>query len=253
MAFFQAYYDASGSQSSPDGGLAVVGLVATETKWLRWERHWEKILRDFGVTAHHHKDFTVSAPRSDFASWESDKEKRADYIAALIRAIARGMNKGFAVVIAPGVLQQVNREVELPFGENGYALAANVCRRYAEMWLRKKHPTAQLHHFFEDGDTGQGVLQDVAALIEVIGTLRSPLTIVPKVDSQGKRLRQFEAADLVAWEARRGVLDALSPPRLPRQSLVAIAKRLPLAGTTLTAERVLAICRKRPDLYPPRR
>ncbi len=250
MALFQAYYDASGSQSSPDSGLAVVGLVANEARWLRFERHWEDVLRDFGVTAHHHKDYTVCARGSDFASWKGEDERRTQYLKALIGALNLGMNKGFVVVIPPDVLQAVNKEVT--FGDNGYALAANVCRRYVEKWLNKKHPSAELHHVFEDGDTGQGMLRDLVAFRDIIIGLRSPLTVLPKKDPQGRRLRQFEAADLVAWEARRGVLDSLSPPRVPRGSLIEIGNLLPIAGTTLTADRLLAICRKRPDLYPPR-
>src|SRR5947209_8051688 len=86
MALFQAYYDASGTQSAPDGGLCVVGLVSSEEKWLKFEPRWEAVLNEFGVTAHHMKEFTGPAPKSEFAKWGRDSERRARYLAALIKA-----------------------------------------------------------------------------------------------------------------------------------------------------------------------
>jgi hypothetical protein len=247
---FQSYYDASGSESSPENGLTVVGLVATEAKWLRFQRAWEQVLDEHGITAHHMRHFAGSSPKSEFASWKADDPRRASYVAALIKALKQGMHKGFVVTLEPSALLTVNQEVQ--FGDHGYALAANLCRRYVEQWAVQKHPAAELQHIFEDGDNGRGVLRDLAAFSDIVDGLRFPFATVEKVGPDGQRVRQFEAADLVAWEARRMVIDAGTPGRSPRRSLIEIARMLPLAGTTLTAAKILPICRKRPDLYPPR-
>jgi len=247
---FQSYYDASGSESSPENGLTVVGLVASESKWLRFQAAWEAVLQDHGITAHHMRHFTGSSPKSEFASWKADDARRARYMEALVKALKQGMHKGFVVTIEPSALSAVNREVR--FGDHGYALAANLCRRYVERWLVQKHPAARLQHIFENGDNGGGILRDLAAFSDVIDGLRFPFSIVEKIRSDGQRVRQFEAADLVAWETRRMVIDASIPGRHPRRSLMEIARMLPLAGTTLTAAKILPICRERPDLYPPR-
>jgi hypothetical protein len=247
---FTAYYDASGSQSSPSGGLAVVGLVASVAKWSRFESDWDATLAEFGISAHHMRQFTGSSPGSEFAAWEGQEARRSRYLAQLVRALKRGMQKGFAVVVAPDALRRVNEEIA--FGGNGYALAANLCRRFTEKWLEEKHPKATLEHVFEHGDVGQGVLRDELAFSDIVEGLHFQVKILPKLDKSGRRRRQFEAADLLSWEARRMVNTIeLRFGGRPRRSLSEIARMLPMAGTTLTSEKILTICRKRPDLYPP--
>ena len=248
MALFQAYYDASGSEASlRTGGLSVVGVVATEAKWLKFERDWERVLAEYRVDAHHMKHFTGPTPRTVFDGW--DAPTRAKYYQALIASLKRGMQKAFAVNVEPDTLDEVNKHYQ--FTEHAYAFAANLCRRYAEKWVVQHHPSAALSHVFEHGDTGQGVLLQAAKLNDIITGLKFPLTIVPKKDGTGKRYRQFEAADMLAWEVRRAVLDSRSGHSF-RGSLLAIGKHLPISGARLTAERVLRICASRPDIYPPR-
>jgi hypothetical protein len=252
MALFKTYYDASGSQSSLSNSLVVIGLLATEAKWLRFEPKWEAVLEKHGVTAHHHKDYTNCPDKSEFASWKDDHEQRKEYLTGLLAALKRGINKGFIVVVPVGAFEAVNKEVK--WDNSLYGLAADLCSRHAEKWIGKKHQSADLHHFFEEGDTGQDVFRGVLEFRRMTKGIPYPMSIVPKVDKHGKRLRQFEAADLIAWEVRRWS-DDMNKVRGPslRQSFTAILKDLPLTMSILDAKKMLPICRTRPDLFPPRR
>lgn len=245
MVTFRAYYDASGSESRP-GALVVVGVAATERKWPRFERRWEKVLSDYGVTNLHMKEYT--AGRGEFASWYDDKERRAAFSAALLKALKHGTNKVFFVGISSQSIEAADHVCHWRAG-GGYVLVANVCRRMVERWI-KKHPAGgTVHHVFEKGDLGEA---DLPKIVPLQGRYAS-FSIVPKLNPQGERIRGFEGADFVAWEVRR-LLDDVGgggPVKL-RVAVQEIARQLPMETKTITGKRLIEICQKRPDLFPPR-
>ena len=49
VTVYETYYDASGAQSDRDGVLLVLGVYATESRWLRFENQWDEVLDDFEV------------------------------------------------------------------------------------------------------------------------------------------------------------------------------------------------------------
>jgi len=41
---YTTYYDASGTQDSEAGAIAVLGIVSKVTRWLRFEKEWNAVL-----------------------------------------------------------------------------------------------------------------------------------------------------------------------------------------------------------------
>ncbi len=74
MGNFSAYFDASGS---PDDlhvhYLTVAGFIATADQWTLFDRRWKKILKKYGVTKLHMKEFSHS--RGEFEGWDVEPKK----------------------------------------------------------------------------------------------------------------------------------------------------------------------------------
>ena len=85
---FHSYGDTSGTQSSPDGKTLVsVGVVATDTRWERFDGRWMAMMREFGVTELHMRDFAHST--GQYKLWKGDEPKRAEFLRRLT-ALAKG-------------------------------------------------------------------------------------------------------------------------------------------------------------------
>src|SRR5688572_3078575 len=74
FATFTTYYDASGSEGDKTGVLVVVGLVANEYKWVRFEKEWAAVLKEFDVPYFHRKELGEErkAGTGVYAKWKDD-------------------------------------------------------------------------------------------------------------------------------------------------------------------------------------
>jgi hypothetical protein len=247
MAFFQAFYDAAGSESS--GGLIVVaGLVATEAKWRRFEREWEAVLTECGVAYFHMKDFNGS--HRAFDGWAGDEPRRAVFLKRLIAVIKKNVNKEFIYAVRREDFDAVNEEFQLreTYQGGAYRMALLTCRIQIHAWLRAKYPNNDgFLQVVEKGDAGQG---DVKPLIGEGG-----LTVQPKQDRlTGRRIRPFEAADLLGWEFRRVFEETETEEvnRDPRPSLREIHAKLPYTGHIIPLDALRKSCHDLPNFFPPR-
>jgi len=129
MAMWTAYHDASGSEtSSLKAPMALAGLCSTELDWLRFESEWEAVLnhRKFNVPYLHMKEFAHSKPGSPFESWKGQEEKRAAFLAALIRVIGKHVKRCQVLYVGPGVYDEANKKYRIDDGIAGtYALAGS--------------------------------------------------------------------------------------------------------------------------------
>ena len=74
MNTFTATYDASGSEGDADGVLVVVGLVANEYKWKRFELEWKIALDTFKAPHFHRKELgDRKLGKGVYAKWSDDK------------------------------------------------------------------------------------------------------------------------------------------------------------------------------------
>ena len=82
------------------------------------------------------------------------------------------------------------------------------------------------------------------------------VAVQPKANRAGGHwLPGFQAADLLAWEYRRGFVDiymrAKSGKQL-RDSFGALVTQIPHEGYELKKNQFMALCQERPDEFPPR-
>jgi len=75
FAEFFVAYDASGSENDHDGTLVVVGLVAAERKWNRFEQEWQAVLDRFEVPYFHMTELNHRASGTGaYAKWKDDDQ-----------------------------------------------------------------------------------------------------------------------------------------------------------------------------------
>ncbi len=247
VAIYRAYYDASGSEGA-DAPLTVAGLVATEAKWLAFERLWREVLEQYDVPYFHAKEFVGS--RGPFSEWAGDEERRAAFLARLVKVIKLGANKMFTVAAHTADFAAVNERFHLLDSCGPYALCAGVCVRRAHDWIMTKGPERVPIHVIESGDAGQG------KLTEILGNENLPFSVLPKVDPiSGEWVLEFQAADLLAWEFRRGYKDITLAGRMGdslRRSLREVVMTIPGDQYEVEGGKLRQMCLGNPGEFPPR-
>jgi len=189
MGMFTAYFDASGSPDDPHVHyLTVAGFIATEDQWSIFDRRWKKILKKYGVTKLHMKDFSHS--RGEFVGWDVDPKKswRPLMIGRLVTLLQRMMRHSFAITISLDDYRENEktyhvRKVASPLAIAGMMVMENLIA------VAKSIAVEKLRVLFEDGDTDQRNLEEW-----VKGFGLKP-HFLPKND-----IKAFEACDLLAYE-----------------------------------------------------
>jgi hypothetical protein len=70
VAMFTIHCDVSGQRENTDV-LAVAGFIAHASLWALFEKQWKKVLRKFGVSSLHMKDFAHST--GEYKAWKGTK------------------------------------------------------------------------------------------------------------------------------------------------------------------------------------
>lgn len=252
-SLWSAYSDASGSQADPHlRPLCMAGLLATELGWLRFENEWNAVLKHhkFNVPYMHMQSFAQSARGTPFEDWSSHRERRQQFIASLIKVIARSIKRAWAIYLPLKTFEAVNARYQLKEGLRGaYPLIAAACKGHVSDWMRINRPRQLLRHLFERGDCGQ---QDFTALMIADGY--EPPQIVPHYNKDsGGYVRPFEAADLIAYEyATRFSREDAGDLTEPRGSWKALHAAIHCEAREPTIASLTALCQSQPQLYPPR-
>jgi hypothetical protein len=250
-ADFLATYDASGSENDRDGTLVVVGLVATEHKWNRFELEWQTVLDRFDVPYLHMKELNHRhSGEGVYAKWKDDTETPKLFLRALVKVLKRGINKAFCYATVLPDYKEINQEFRLREGVGSpYVLTAGSCYDLANAWMRKKYPKHSILHVFEQGDCGQ---QDFKRLVKRHNKL---IIQLPKLHPEtGEILKPFQGADLFAGVYRNAANKRGKVRRFEDYGEVFtdLAKMLPQRVLIFHKEVLRARCEANPDQCPKR-
>jgi len=251
LADFQAAYDASGSENDRDGVLVVVGLVATEKKWEKFEIQWSDVLQRFDVPYFHMKELNHRhSGVGIYAKWKGDDIEPRKFLKALIKALKRGVNKTFCYGMLLKDYKQINQEFKLREGAGSpYVLTAASCYDQVNDWMRRRYPNNPIFHVFEKGDCGQ---RDFERLVKRHKRLVIPL---PKINPvTGEPWLQFQAADLVAGAYRDAAGKMGRVQRMEDYGEVfnEVAFTLPQKSLVHHETTLRALCEAHPDKFPRR-
>jgi hypothetical protein len=189
---FTAYFDASGAPDDPCvHSLTVAGFIASGDQWEVFDRRWKKVLKKYGVTALHMRDFSHS--RGEFEGWDKvpKKMRRPLFIGDLVTILQKLMRYSFASTISLDDYRANEerykiREIASPLAIAGLMGVEHLVAVARDM----RQPLDQMSVMFEDGDVDKGNLED---------WVRGHFGI--RIRFEKKRfIKAFEACDLLAYE-----------------------------------------------------
>ncbi|MET0399740.1 MAG: hypothetical protein ABW277_23330 [Longimicrobiaceae bacterium] len=228
LAFFTAYFDASGHPADSNLGASLFfsGFVSTAEKWLRFEKAWLALLADNGIEPPFHMaDF--EAGEGQYARWRGDFAGRQVFLHKAAAVIRRHTRKPFSHGIVIADLQRMYDTYEFPENERREAfpwcgvLVLGKVLAWARKGVRQGNMRGDdtIEFVFEDGDKHRGQFMDLA---------EETYKILPIPRKKNQHL-QFDACDLLAWEHRRflGQLVRRDTKHPPRSSLVEIMRLFP--------------------------
>jgi len=191
---FTAYFDASGS-GNQGVALTVAGFVATKEQWVEFERNWKESLAAYQASCLHMKEFAPGI--GEYASWKDDKEKRRSFLERLIGITAIRVRHCFASTVWQRDYSTVDKRYCLSERYHPFALAGLTCIQRVQEWaIRQGISLNEIAYVFEDGDKHKGNLIQRCEEIH---------HFVPMFEKK-HRSCAFQAADLLAYESRRGNL-----------------------------------------------
>jgi hypothetical protein len=192
MAFmYSAYFDASGKKDS-HRSITVAGAVSTVKKWLRFEREWSKVLREFGVKEFHYTDFAASL--GEYKGWKGDKQRRSEFLRRLGPIIKANTNKFFMVTVEMEAWRSINEEYFLAdVFQSPFALAGLSVIGLTRRWAEHKRIKSPIEFIFEDGDEDEDWigLKKLCAGWAVIPTRLPKPKAIP-----------CQVGDLLGWKTR---------------------------------------------------
>jgi hypothetical protein len=196
MAFFTAYFDASGHSDDPvNRVMTVAGFVSIIDKWIKFETEWNAILKSEGITLFHMTDFVSS--RGEFAvGWRAKTDRRRIFIERLAACLASNVIKSFRATLVISDYNAVNQEfmIEETLGKP-YALCAMMCAYTLRQWAESEPVSTPLLYYFEDGDADKGNFE---AWHERTYGER------PRFQNK-KQAVMFQAADFAGWKMRAAI------------------------------------------------
>jgi hypothetical protein len=220
-----AYFDEG--VSDREGFLVVAGWLSDLRDWERFESDWRIFLAQYDVPYLHMKEYSQS--KGPFAKWEGKQWSgtRRNFIhdaAEIISACARW---GFISHVSHAVFWRTNERYRLTERfHSPYALAGWSAISLVNDWCERVGNTSDIKYVFEDGGPDKGGLvasiEDTPAFLQIPTFESSRDVRLNRKFPHGKRgLIQLQAADYLAYETRRGILD-LHDKRPGRKSFRAL-------------------------------
>jgi Protein of unknown function (DUF3800) len=231
LVMLTAYFDESGHPDSGPG-LVVAGFVSTVQRWQKFESEWRKELEAFGVSSLHMKHYTSS--QGEYAGWKGNEKKRAAFLARLIRVIKRRTISSIGSAMLLNDYREVDKTYELSEFISPYPLCAANCQHKTKVWSQEHgYPIDRIRFIYEDGAKHKGQFVE---LCEKLG-FSSPI-FEPKGN-----IVALEAADLIAYELRKIILDVEGNIFRLRASMAEVRKDMPRMWGIYTKDDILTFCK----------
>jgi hypothetical protein len=233
---FLTYFDASGDDIDPRAKVVSVGgFIAPEQVWSVYETRWAELLKEFGLTSFHMKEYTWCS--GEFSPWKGDEDKRKAFMVALTKIIRELNMVAIGASIPLSVYRLANRShcVEEVVG-TPYTVAAMMALANAYEWRSASANSSEpILVFVERGDNRQSDYRRKLRKIIWDEEISEPI-IIPKKnrnpDGTIRHVLPFQSADFIAYEQAKALTDLIvhRKTRL-RQSL---ANALPPSGEQRT-------------------
>lgn len=227
-----AYLDCSGDAQDPATQVVgIAGFIAHETQWTRFELEWAAVLREFGVSALHMREFAHSIKGSEFEGWRGDEPKRSAFVAALTKVINDCTTQSIATTLFMNAYRTCDMEHRLRESLGSpYSITSLVAIAAITDWHKRTGLSEPLTLIFESGDNEQHNFR------RVLGSFKGSWNVEfitepvfrPKTwrnaDGSKGYCQPLQAADFISYEATKAATDYIGKHKTKvRESYFAIA------------------------------
>jgi hypothetical protein len=244
MTVYQAFYDASGSETAPNEPLVVTGVLAKQSGWAQLDEAWNRGLTKYGLPYIHLTELVN--PKSPHHPLLDD----ANFFRTFVQPIKQFTLKTFYVRLIPADFTLVGLEYDLKSGYGGaYAITAATALQIIEKWWRARSSRVdELQHYFEHGDRGQATLRPYLAAHE--GTAE---ILTARDEASGRYVIPFQVADICGYGHRKHVKEYLAGSgKLPPKQVGLFQRHLPFGQFMMTADHLRDTCTNYPLAFPKR-
>ena len=213
---FASYCDEAGG--ADHGFIAVCGWVASVERWQKFETEWKAMLTTYAVPYFHLKE--LAHYKGPYGKWQWEgREERDSLFMEASRIIRETVELGFLSVVWYDAFRKVNEQFHLKKHQRSpYAIAGRFCIARANEWMKRNgRSLREIEYFFEDGGPDIAGLTDLAKRTGLQNPRFQPSR---DTETQGGFV-QLQAADYLAYEVRKAVVDHRDPftqPEMFRKS-----------------------------------
>lgn len=211
VGMFQSFFDESGG--SDHGFITVCGWLSTVERWQGFESEWKAMLAHYDVPYFHMKE--LSQFRGPFAKWMRDRAEREEFFKDAARIIRDTVQIGFMCVVWYEAFRKVNERFHLKKHQRSpYAIAGRFCIARVNQYVLGTGATLRdVAYVFEDGGPDAGGLVDLAKR----SNLKLPVFESSRDTEANFATVQLQAADYLAYEVRKAVVDHRDPFTKPEE------------------------------------
>lgn len=219
VVMMHAYFDESGTHSK-DAILWVAGYLFEADQCLRFEREWSARLAESGISIFHAVD---CAHRNK----EFESKSREDCDALLIDLIE--LIRKYAALQVTCAISQRWFDALRPttwkaiYGD-AYALGATICLQSISSWCNDNAYFGRIAYFFEENKEGQSSASRFMDFVTSHPALKTLYRHHSHIFMAKPDAVPLQAADLLAWEMNKEMVEAQNTPRKrpTRKSLLAL-------------------------------
>ncbi|HXM38262.1 MAG TPA: DUF3800 domain-containing protein [Gemmatimonadales bacterium] len=213
MTFLSVFFDASGNADDPSiTALFVSGFISTEHKWIRFEREWNTLLREYDI-----KVFRMS---KFYAEYRERRDERDAFLKSAVGIIRRCTRQSFSSGVDLASHRTYAAAYDLHLVEAyPYALAAVKVIAQVGKYFKRRDEGDRTTFVFEDGDLHKG---------RFITALKSVVPQLTPLFGTKAQFAPLQAGDLLAWHHARLIRDKRVPPG---DALALLARQQPKDGT----------------------
>jgi hypothetical protein len=185
---YSVYLDVSGDPVSKPF-VVLGGFIASEDRWIAFERAWKEILRVRKINFPFHA--------TDFFFERKDDPKLKHILADLVRTITNHIEAAFSSSIDIEAYKELNREYRLEeFAGTPYAITTRLIYKTVDDWQKTAGSRYPILYFVEDGTLHKGDMMDC---------LRDRDGLAPPIPVK-KDNSAAQAADLYAYAVYQSCL-----------------------------------------------
>jgi hypothetical protein len=216
LALINSYFD----DSQTEGKIWVVaGYLGSASQWDSFERLWDEALRRHGVPYFHMRE--MAKPHGEFKKWHPPEDHQDEVVAFfkdLVKAIRESQLHMFGSAVWIKELARFNSEKNLKL--EPYPLAAYAC--LSQMAHKHALPVTAIFDRVEKVDDKLAKARAYAESDRILFPgLCDFITSAPLAKGlTSKKVPALQAADFIAWEARKAYLTLQPWQSLPDRPLV---------------------------------